>query len=74
MPGKVETRKFSHFLDHEEDIRRCSKMMQHITQHYTNLQQILLDDMPEFQDFVRFYGKVVINDFELCQSYGEWED
>ena len=49
-------------------------MMQHITHHYTSLQLILLDDMPEFEEFVRFYGKVVINDFELTQSCGEWED
>ena len=74
VPGKVETRKFSHFLDHEEDIRRSSKMMEHITQHYTELEEILVDDMPEFKEFVRFYGMVVINDFELQQYEGDYED
>ena len=74
VPGSKDTRKFSDFLSHEQDIRKSSKKMNHITQHYEELEQILLEDMPAFQEFVRFYGMVVINDFELQQFEGEFED
>ena len=74
MPGRRKPRKFSDFLSHEEEIRKSSRMMEHITEHYTELELILLDDMPGFHEFVKLYGMVVINDFELTQSCGSWED
>ena len=74
VPGRTKPRKFSDFLSHEEEIRKCGRMMKHIAEHYTELELVLLDDMPDFQEFVRLYGMVVINDFELTQSCGTWED
>ena len=74
VPGRKKPRTFSDFLSHEEEIRKSSKMMNHITEHYTELEPILMDDMPDFQEFVRLYGMVVINDFELQQFEGDYED
>ena len=74
MPGRKKPRVFSDFLSHEAEIRKSSKMMNHITEHYKELETILMDDMPDFQEFVRLYGMVVINDFELQQFEGEYED
>ena len=73
VPGRTVPRRFSDFMAHEEDIRRSSRMMRHITKHYEALEAVLLDDMPNFQEFVQIYGMVVINDFELTQSSGELE-
>jgi len=74
VQGRKEPRRFSDFLSHEEDIRKSSKMMEHVTRHYHSLENYLLDDMPSFKEFIRFYGKVVINDFELRQFSGENEN
>merc|ERR1711890_102966 len=48
--------------------------MKHVTAHYRELETILLDDMPDFKEFLTIYGKVVINDFELQQYSGPNED
>ena len=74
VPGRREPRRFSDFLSHQEDIRQSGRMMNHLTQHYNSLEQVLLEDMPDFQEFVRLYGMVVINDFELQQFEGPFED
>ena len=68
VPGFRLKRTFGDFLSHEKDIRRDKKKMQHILDHYRDLESILLEEMPSFDEFVELYGKVVINNFELRQS------
>ena len=75
VPGWKHQRTFTDFLSHENDLRKDQKKMSHISEHYKDLEEILADKMPTFDEFVELYGKVVINNFELRQkstgdSYG----
>ena len=63
VPGSKHKRTFGDFLSHEKDIRRDKKKMKHILDHYRDLESILLEDMPPFDEFVELYEKVVINNF-----------
>ena len=65
MPGWAKKRTFGDFLSHESDIRQNKAIMSHISTHYKDLQDILLDLMPDFTEFVQLYGRMVINNFEL---------
>ena len=73
VPGTSDHRRFSDFLSHEEDIKKSTRGMNYIQKHYQELESILLDEMPDFQEFINLYGMVVINDFELHQSDGDME-
>ena len=68
VPGFRCKRTFGDFVSHEKDIRRDKKKMKYILDHYRDLESILLEDMPSFDEFVELYGKVIINNFELRQS------
>lgn len=69
VPGLSRRRTFLDLLTHEEDIRKSKKMMNNIQEHYRDLEQVLPSDlMPDHTEFVRLYGRVVINNFELITS------
>ena len=68
VPGQKHKRTFADFFSHERDLRKDEKKMGHIARHYRDLEDILVDQMPTFDEFVELYGKVVINNFELRQS------
>ena len=65
VPGWGRKRTFSDFLSHEAEIRQNKVMMGHIATHFKDLQDILLDKMPDFTEFMQLYGRMVINNFEL---------
>ena len=48
VPGWNKMRTFGDFLSHESDIRQNKVIMNHISTHYKDLQDILLDMMPDF--------------------------
>ena len=73
VPGWGRKRIFSDFLSHESEIRQNKVMMSHIATHYKDLQDILLDKMPDFSDFVQLYGRMVINNFELITLLSDGE-
>ena len=65
VPGCNKKRTFEDFLCHDSDIRQNKVTMSHISKHYKDLQDILVDMMPGFAEFVQLYGRMVINNFEL---------
>ena len=68
VPGQDKKRTFSDFISHHADLRKDKKKMNQIAEHYRDLEHILLDEMPTFDEFLELYGKVVINNFELRQT------
>jgi len=71
VPGVENPRKFSDFLSHENQLRRNTLKMKNIVRHYRVLENYFEDDGPSMDEFIRLYGRIVINDFEICTSEGE---